>query len=92
MTLFLLILSGVINLVLLYVVFNLFKKLGTYEQWVISFGYSITKLYFDIKQVDSMNLFEKDDHVGFVFGRIVSLIEEFNKRMGNSNEDDEKEA
>jgi hypothetical protein len=86
-----LILSVIVNLVLLYVTWNLMSKIGTYEAWILNFGRGLTKLYFDIKQVDHMNLFENDDHVGITFKSILGLIEEFNERMGNGSKENNEE-
>jgi hypothetical protein len=73
--------SIIINIVLIYSIFNLLKKFEIYEDWVIYFKSEINKVYGQLKNVDNRNLFERDDDVGFVFSEIVRIITEFNQRI-----------
>jgi len=65
--------------VLIYLVVISSRKIAVYEGWIIRFRREIAKVRHRLRLVDSQNLFEKDDDVGFVFSEIVRVIDEFDK-------------
>jgi biopolymer transport protein ExbB/TolQ len=64
-----------------YAVFNLYRKIKVYENWILDVKEDIGDLYKNIQEVDSKNIFEKDDDVGVVFEQIKELISSFNKKV-----------
>ena len=75
------IISSLILLVLMYIIFNLYKKNKIYEGWVLDTKDKASLLYENIREVDSKDIFEKDDEVGVVFEQIKELISSFNKKV-----------
>ena len=75
------IISVPILLILMYIVFNLYKKNKIYEGWIIDTKDKANFLYENISEVDSKDIFEKDDEVGVVFEQIKELIGSFNKKV-----------
>tara|TARA_B100002019_G_C21266427_1_gene599686 strand:+ start:331 stop:585 length:255 start_codon:yes stop_codon:yes gene_type:complete len=74
-------LSIPILLILVYAVFNLYRKIKVYESWILDVKEDVENLYKDIHEVDSKDIFEKDDEVGVVFEQIKELISSFNKKV-----------
>lgn len=64
-------------LVLLYVCYNMYKKIRIYENWTSNIYDKINKLQSDIKEIDSKEIFEKDDEVGVVYDAISEIIKDF---------------
>ena len=72
---------------LIYVCFNLYKKVRVYEEWVDNVRVSVNKLQNDIQTVDEKKLVEKDDDVGFVYESVSSLVQKLDIMVG----EDQKE-
>jgi len=62
---------------LLYGILNILKKLEYYEEFIITRKEKYQQLLNTIKEIDSKELFEKDDDVGGVFIQIKEEIESF---------------
>lgn len=62
---------------LLYGILNILKKLEYYEEFIITRKEKYQQLLNTIKEIDSKELFEKDDDVGGVFVQIKEEIESF---------------
>ena len=62
---------------LLYGILNILKKLEYYEEFIINIKEKYQQLLNTIKEIDSKELFEKDDDVGGVFIQIKEEIESF---------------
>ncbi len=77
MGIFIIILLSLIIIVLLYGIYNILKKLEYYENFILSRRESYLKLLKTIREIDSKELFEKDDDVGSVFTQIKEEIESF---------------
>jgi hypothetical protein len=71
--LFLLILCGL----LIYAVRNSINKIEFYENFINDRRQQYEKLLNTIREIDSKELFEKDDDVGAVFTQIKDEIESF---------------
>jgi hypothetical protein len=71
-------------LLLVYICYNLYKKVKIYESWVDNIDVRIKKLKSDINEVDERKLFEKDDDVGFVYENISELIKDFDTMTNNT--------
>ena len=50
--------------VLLYIIYNLYRKNTIYENWTEQIFVKINKLQSDIKTIDDKKMFESDDEVG----------------------------
>lgn len=70
----------------IFIIRNLYIKNSIYESWILNVKEELLKTKKQIKDVDSKNLFEKDDDVGVVFSSIDSIIAELDKKI---NEDDQ---
>jgi hypothetical protein len=56
--------------------------------WIVDFKRDVSKTYAEINELDSQNMFSKDDEVGVVFQDMVAIIEKLNQRT----QDDTQEA
>lgn len=68
----------------IYVIFNLLKKLETYEDTLEKYDQFISKkaevystLLEKMRTIDQRQMFEKDDDVGSIFESLKSLIEDY---------------
>ena len=77
MELFLIIFLFLIILVLVYGIFNVIKKIEYYEGFILDRRLKYEQLLKTIREIDSKELFEKDDDVGAVFTQIKDEIESF---------------
>jgi len=77
MEIFIIILLCLIITVLLYGIYNILKKLEYYENFILNRRESYLQLLKNIREIDSKELFEKDDDVGSVFTQIKEEIESF---------------
>lgn len=64
-------------LVLVYGIFNVIKKIEYYEGFILDRRLKYKQLLKTIREIDSNELFEKDDDVGTVFTQIKDEIESF---------------
>ncbi len=64
-------------LVLVYGIFNVIKKIEYYEGFILDRRLKYEQLLKTIREIDSNELFEKDDDVGTVFTQIKDEIESF---------------
>ena len=74
-----------------YVIWNLLKKLEKYEDTIEDYQKFIEKetqrneaLLEALREIDSREMFEKDDEVGSIFYQIKETIEKF-KKQNNAN-------
>ena len=79
------ILSGLllVVLILLYIIFNLYRKVLVYEDWTIETLNELNSTVEKWKEVDSKQLFEKDDEVGVIFDELNLTIKNLEKRLDN---------
>jgi len=77
MELFLIIFLFLIILALLYGIFNVIRKIEYYEGFILDRRWKYEQLLKTIREIDSKELFEKDDDVGSVFTQIKEEIESF---------------
>jgi hypothetical protein len=61
----------------IYIIFNLLKKLEKYEEFVETETRRNEALLEALRQIDSREMFEKDDEVGSIFYQIKETIERF---------------
>jgi len=77
------IISAPIFLILVYAILNLYRKIKVYEGWILEIKKDTDKLQESITEVDSKDMFERDDEVGVVFEQIKELVGSFNKKVQN---------
>ena len=61
----------------IYIIFNLLKKLEKYEEFVEIETQRNEALLEALREIDSREMFEKDDEVGSIFYQIKETIERF---------------
>ena len=64
----------------IYIIFNLLKKLEKYEDFVETETRRNEALLEALRQIDSREMFEKDDEVGSIFYQIKETIEKFKQQ------------
>lgn len=69
----------ILCVVCIYVVFNLLKKLEKYEEFIEIETQRNQALLEALREIDSREMFEKDDEVGSIFYQIKETIERFKK-------------
>lgn len=77
MEIFVIIFLFLVIIILLYGIFNILRKLEYYEEFIINRRQRYGELLKTIREIDSKELFEKDDDVGSVFTQIKEEIESF---------------
>ena len=80
-----LIVFTVILCTLVYILFNLYRKVKIYENWSVILRERVEKLQQDVSEVDTRGLFEKDDDVGIVFTEIAELIDNLDHEVNIKN-------
>lgn len=71
----------ILVVVLLYIIYNLYRKVLSYEMWLTELQSSLTNTIEKWKFLDNKQIFEKDDEVGVVFDEINTTINELEQRM-----------
>jgi len=82
-----LIASIILNGVLGYSTWNLLKKNETTEDYIVHASFEAKKALNEIRDIDKMEMFEKDDDVGQVFQQMVSIVEDFARFLGAEGEE-----
>jgi len=77
MEIFLIIILCLIIGILLYGIANILQKLEYYEEFIRNRREKYIELLKTVREIDSKELFEKDDDVGTVFTQIKEEIESF---------------
>lgn len=77
---YLIILVVIVSTILLYTIFNLYRKNYIYENWIFETNDSLKDILDKWRVIDSKQMFEKDDEVGVVYEDIDELIKEIETR------------
>ena len=77
MEIFIIIFLCLVIIVLLYGIVNALQKIEYYEGFIVNRRREYEQLLKTIREIDSKELFEKDDDVGSVFTKIKEEIESF---------------
>jgi hypothetical protein len=77
------ILLGIVILLELYVIWNLFRKTELLETWVEDFTQTIESVQTELKQIDTKGAFETDDEVGSIFNQIKESINKLERLKGD---------
>jgi hypothetical protein len=72
---------SVLVVMLLYIIYNLYRKVLSYEMWSDELQTSLTNTIEKWKILDNKQIFERDDEVGVVFDEINTAINELEQRM-----------
>jgi hypothetical protein len=75
----------VLFLTTLYIVRNLLTKLEKYEEFIERETQRNQALLEALREIDSREMFEKDDEVGSIFYQIKETIEKFKTKQNASN-------
>ena len=86
-------------LVQVYVVWNLNKKIETYEDAISDYDIyfeeittTVTDMNNKLREIDHRGTFESDDEVGYFFKALTSLIEQLTTITGDVDATTEKET
>ncbi len=71
-------------LTLSYVVYNLLSKLEKYEDFIDQQNINNETLLETLKEIDSKQMFEKDDEVGSLFTQLKNIIIQFKQFEQNA--------
>ena len=74
-------LLGALVLVLSYVAYNLYTKTVKYETWIIDRRNDTKELQDKMHELDSMQMFEKDDDVGALFEEVNGVVDAYNRKV-----------
>jgi len=77
---------GTLVCVCFFIIWNLFTKLSNYEAWISDILYSLNKIRKGWQDIDSKQMFEKDDEVGTTFEEITELITELNEKVEQTDD------
>jgi len=78
-TIFLLILSLILNCILGYTTYNLYSKVTFYQQWYDNLASTIEEIYNQLSQLDQSGAFEANDEVGVFFSALREMMKELFK-------------
>jgi predicted Holliday junction resolvase-like endonuclease len=70
---------GIILIVQLYVIYNLYQKTDSLEQWVDSTYINIQETLAEFRKIDSTGHFEADDEIGVIFTQLKETLENLEK-------------
>jgi nitrogen fixation protein FixH len=70
---------GIILIVQLYVIYNLYRKTDGLEQWVDSTYVNIQEILAEFRNIDSTGHFEADDEIGVTFAGLKEALKSLEK-------------
>lgn len=76
MEIFLLIVSVLLNIVLIFICTNLYKKNVQYEQIIVYINNKVITAVENMRRLDRIGAFEADDEVGTTFKGLLEIINE----------------
>ena len=65
-----------------YATWNLLKKNEVAEDHIIRSYFEAKRALDDMRAIDNMEMFEKDDDVGQVFSQMVQIVEDYTQFLG----------
>ena len=68
-------------IVLSYIAYNLYTKLVKYETWIVERRQDSQDLKSTLQELDTLQMFEKDDEVGVLFEEVGEIINEYNRKV-----------
>ena len=70
---------GIIAIVQLYVITNLYNKTDRLEQWVDATYINIQETLAEFRKIDSTGHFESDDEIGVIFEQMKETLNKLDK-------------
>ncbi len=89
MVVVLLVISGMINVALIYSSYVTVKKLEVYEDNIMRFYEGATGILRTSRHLDNKEMFEKDDEVGALFQQLITVIGELRGIIYEEEEEEE---
>ena len=74
----------ILDIVMIYVIWNLITKQEMLEDWIEDFIQTIEKVQKDLKQIDYRGSFEADDETGVIFDQMKTLIQQLDRFKGET--------
>jgi len=78
--------SMILNGVLGYSTFNLLRKNEVTEDYIIQSYFEGKRALDDMRAIDNMEMFEKDDDVGMVFNQMIQIVDDYARFLGVGEE------
>tara|TARA_B100001250_G_C19721460_1_gene754042 strand:+ start:47 stop:298 length:252 start_codon:yes stop_codon:yes gene_type:complete len=70
---------GIISVIQLYVITNLYNKTDSLEQWVDSTYINIQETLAEFRRIDGTGHFEADDEIGVIFEQMKETLNKLDK-------------
>lgn len=77
---------GIATIILGYTTYNLYNKVGFYQDWYDNLGTTVEQIYSQLKRLDDSGAMEADDQVGVFFEALRDMMKELFK-LGFYNEE-----
>tara|TARA_B100001248_G_C27173033_1_gene358815 strand:+ start:58 stop:309 length:252 start_codon:yes stop_codon:yes gene_type:complete len=74
---------GILFLICIYIIINLYKKNTIQEEWILNINTDLNTILDQWKEIDSKQMFEKDDDVGSTYDQINTLVTSLNEKVEN---------
>ncbi len=74
---------GILFLICIYIIVNLYKKNTIQEEWILNINTDLNTILDQWKEIDSKQMFEKDDDVGSTYDQINTLVTSLNEKVEN---------
>lgn len=71
----------VLLLISVYVIWNLYTKNSLYEDWILDIRNTLDEIKEEWRNIDTRQMFEKDDDVGVTFQEIDDLLKKINEKV-----------
>ena len=72
---------GVLLLISVYVIWNLYTKNSLYEDWILDIRNTLDEIKEEWRNIDTRQMFEKDDDVGVTFQELDDLLKKINEKV-----------
>lgn len=76
---------GIILIVQLYVIYNLYRKTDELEQWVDATYMNVQETLAEFRNIDSTGHFEADDEIGVTFTQLKETLKNLEKITEDKN-------
>ena len=74
---------AILFIICIYIIRNLYIKNSIHEMWILDINEQINTIKNQWRELDSKQMFEKDDEVGATFEEIDNLINSLNEKVEN---------
>ncbi len=73
------IIFGIISIIQLYIITNLYNKTDRLEQWIDGTYINIQETLAEFRKIDSTGHFESDDEIGVIFNQLKESLQSLDK-------------